>query len=924
MALSAAGILRHIDPLIYGRRGRPLAVALLTLMTLLMLVQAARIQPDAGFEKSVPIEHPYMQVLRQYQAEFGGANVVLVALLQKNGDIYNERFLSELKVATDEVMFTPGMDRTHLSSLFTKDVRFIEVVDGGFVAGDVVPANYAPTPEMLELVRGNVAKSGLTGRLVSKDQRGAMVAAEVLASDPISGHKTDLVRVAHELEDRVRGRFGSPKKYIYKLKQDAPPFMAGDIVAEEFHEPGWGHWLRQFQASKKLADDSTLQLIFRGYELNVETAANPQYNPELSVHIIGFTKVVGDVTDATLQVLLFFALTVLGTMLALWWYLGNFRLALLPLGCSIVAVVWEFGLLKTFGYGLDPFAIMVPFLVLAVSTSHGVQYVNTWADEVVHGKDGFEASRATFRRLFIPGSIALITNVAGFLTIALVPIGSIRDMSANACLGMLAVIATNKIMMPVWLSYLGVRDVDAFRQKRLVRLHAGDKLWRVLARVTDTPVAASLIIISLLVLGVSWGIQKHRIIGDAQTGVPELRPDSVYNQDVDAIVNNFTIGSDLFKVIAEADPNTCVQYDTLEQMDNFVWRMRNVEGVQSVMAFSQATRKAFSGMLELNPKFEVVPRNGNILVLVNRGIQTSTGLLNFDCSAMPVFLFTSDHKAETISRVVETTKLLNELGAKEFYEEHPESKPELCEQKVAQRRQLGVQQVRLKQHKEQLLDHGFNDEAIAADAQTQSLQKTLDEMVTAFKANATVCPLNFAIGTGNISVMAATNEVVEAKELPIILWVYGVIIVLVLLSYRSFAGLLAICIPLFMVSVFANALMALFGIGLKVATLPVVSLAVGIGVDYGIYIYDLLQDKVQHQGKSLREAYFETLRQTGKAVIFTGICLAGGVVAWLFSGLQFQRDMGLLLVFMFTANMLGAVLLCPAYCRFLMRMPKTA
>ena len=125
-------------------------------------------------------------------------------------------------------------------------------------------------------------------------------------------------------------------------------------------------------------------------------------------------------------------------------------------------------------------------------------------------------------------------------------------------------------------------------------------------------------------------------------------------------------------------------------------------------------------------------------------------------------------------------------------------------------------------------------------------------------------------------------------------------------------------IPLLMVSVFANALMAALGIGLKVATLPVVSLAVGIGVDYGIYIYDLLQQHVK-QGLSVRQAYVETLRRTGKAVIFTGVCLTGSVATWIFSDLQFQRDMGELLMFMFAANMLGAVLLAPALFRMFAR-----
>jgi predicted RND superfamily exporter protein len=925
MRVTAKDVLKLIEPLIYGRRSRRVCVALLAAATAWFLVQALQIRPDADFEKAVPVDHPYMQVLRQYQAEFGGANVVLISLQQpRGGDIYNEKFLGALKTATEEVTFIHGVDRAHTSSIFTRNVRFLEVVDGGFVAGDVVPADYAPTPAMFELIRRNVGKAGLSGRLVSKDQQGALIATEIVENDPLSGQKTDLVKVAQDLEDSVRARFSSPDKYVYRLKQARPPFDANEVIAEGFDDPGWQRWFKSYPAGKTLADGSQAQLDISARDLSVERVANPDYNADISVHIIGFTKVVGDVSDASLQVMLFFALTVLGTMLALWWYLGSLRLALLPLCCSLVAVVWEFGLLRSFGYGLDPFAIMVPFLVLAVSTSHGVQYVNTWADEVVAGKDGYAASLATFRRLFIPGSIALITNVAGFLTIYLVPIGSIRDMSVNACLGMLAVIVTNKVMMPVWLSYLGVANVDAFRRTRLARINAGDKVWRLISVVTEKPVALAMIAFSLLVLALSWSVQGRRIVGDAQTGVPELRPDSVYNRDVADITANFTIGSDILKLIAETDPGTCVQYDTLEQIDQFVWRMRNVAGVESAASFTSATRQAYQGMFEMNPKFAIVPRNSNVLVLVNRGIQTSTGLLNFDCSAMPVFLFARDHKAGTIARLIDSAKQFNAQNARDFYASHPRANAAYCADKAALRSRLGQERVQLDRLAEQQRSLGLDEATIAAEPKVLALQTSADTGTAKLRELTQACPVNFAIGTGNVGVMAATNEVVESKELPIILWVYAVIMLLVLLSYRSLAALLAICIPLFMVSIFANALMALFGIGLKVATLPVVSLAVGIGVDYGIYIYDLLQDKVLHQGKPLRQAYFETLRQTGKAVIFTGVCLAGGVVAWLFSDLQFQRDMGLLLVFMFSANMLGAVLLSPAYCHFLLRRRRDA
>lgn len=916
--MTAQAVLRWVEPLIYGRRARPVCVALLVAATAWFLWQALQIRPDADFEKNIPLGHPYMQVLHQYQSEFGGANTVLIALMRREGTIYDGRFLEDLKKATEEVSYIHGIDRAHVSSIITRNVRFLEVVDGGFAAGDVVPADYQPTPEMLALIQRNVAKAGVIGNLVSRDQRGAMIAAEVLQNAP-EGGRTDLVAVARDLEQRVRARLTQPTVYRYHLAEARPPFAAGEVIAEEFAAPDWTSWFRRVDATKTLEDGSTLRQRFALRDLRLESAPNPDYDPRLDVHIIGFTKVVGDVSDASLQVLGFFALTVLGTMLALWWYLGSLRLALLPLCCSLVAVVWEFGLLRSFGYGLDPFAIMVPFLVLAVSTSHGVQYVNTWADEVMHGRDGFEASRATFRRLFIPGSIALITNVAGFMTISLVPIGSIRDMSVNACLGMLAVIVTNKVMMPVWLSYLGVRGVEAFRAQRLARVAAGDRWWRLLSGVTERPVAATLVVLSLLVLAGSWVMQRERIIGDAQAGVPELRPDSVYNRDVAAITERFSIGTDILKVIAEAEPASCVQHETLEQLDQFIWRLRNVPGVRSVKGFSDATRQAMQGMWELNPKFGVLPRDSNVLVLVNRGIQTSTGLLNFDCSAMPIFVFTGDHRAETLARLAAASVRLDAQGAREFYEAHPEADAKVCTARVAQRGRVSLAQQALDRRALALRDSGIDDAAFNADAERARLQAGLDAAKAQLEALKGACPVHFAIGTGNVAVMAATNDVVEAKELPIILWVYAVIVALVLVCYRSIVALLAICIPLFMVSIFANALMAVFGIGLKVATLPVVSLAVGIGVDYGIYIYDLLQDKVRREGKALRQAYFETLQQTGKAVIFTGVCLAGGVVAWLFSGLQFQRDMGLLLVFMFSANMLGAVLLSPAWCCFLLR-----
>jgi predicted RND superfamily exporter protein len=133
---------------------------------------------------------------------------------------------------------------------------------------------------------------------------------------------------------------------------------------------------------------------------------------------------------------------------------------------------------------------------------------------------------------------------------------------------------------------------------------------------------------------------------------------------------------------------------------------------------------------------------------------------------------------------------------------------------------------------------------------------------------------------------------------------------------------MAVVLPLVLVSYLAEGLMALLGIGLTVATLPVVALGVGVGVDYGIYIFSRMGGAIK-RGDAIEDAYRHTLEATGSAVFFTGLTLAIGVSTWFLSTLKFQGDMGVLLTFMFIVNMIGAVLLLPALATFLYR-KKTA
>ncbi|MEQ1439621.1 MMPL family transporter [Fontimonas sp. SYSU GA230001] len=851
VAFNQEAILAVVEPIIYGKR--VLMLVLLGVLTALFAWFAAGTHVDAGFDKSIPLEHPYMKVLKQYEDDFGGANTVLVALIQKDKshDIYNEHFLTKLKQVTDEIFFLPGIDRSRVSSLFTPDVRFVEVVEGGFAGGNVIPAEYQPNEYYFNLVRGNVGKGGHVGRYVSKDQRGAMVFSELLEVDPVTGKKLDYREVARQLEQKIRGQY---------------------------------------------QDD------------------------QIDIHIVGFAKVIGDVTDAANEVVMYFFVALGMTFILLILYLGSFKLSILPLVCSFIAVIWEFGLLTASGFGLDPFAILVPFLILAVSVSHGVQYTSSWVSELATGKNGYDASLETFRRLAIPGTTALITDLAGFLTILLIPIDIIREMAINASFGMAAIIVTNKILMPIWLTYMNVKDVETFVQKQEARESVLLPLFRAMTVVTRPVPAAIVIIVSAVAFGFSLWMSKGMLYGDSQAGVPELRPDSRYNNDSNAITANFTIGTDIIKVIAETDPEACIKFDVMEQIDRFGWHMENDEGVASILSLPWAARTVNSAFSEAAPKFKVLPRNQYVMVQAITPIPTSSGLLNPNCAAMAVFLFTKDHKAETLARLTDEVKAFNAANAKQWFELNPGVDAAYCDRKNAARSTWLDAKVALKKQITQLKARNFSDADVDAHARVIELRKRVDESKLALDGYDKACPVNFALASAQGGVMAASNEVVKAKDKPILYYVYAVIIVFLWLSFRNVAGVFSILAPLYLVSEMIVALMAMTGIGMKVATLPVAALAVGIGVDYGIYIYSTIEEFVK-KGKSLADAYYETLRMTGKPVMFTGLVLSGSVATWLMSGLQFQADMGLLLTFAFFANMIGAIVGCPAICRYLMKLP---
>ena len=206
--------------------------------------------------------------------------------------------------------------------------------------------------------------------------------------------------------------------------------------------------------------------------------------------------------------------------------------------------------------------------------------------------------------------------------------------------------------------------------------------------------------------------------------------------------------------------------------------------------------------------------------------------------------------------------------------------------------------------------------AYLTDHKAETLKQVV-AVVEKFAAENNSEGITFLSAAGNAGIEAATNIVVEKANTEMLFFVYAAVIILSYLSFRSFKAVVCAILPLMLTSILCQALMVGLGVGVKVATLPVIALGVGIGVDYALYVMSVML--INHRkGMSIADAYYAALLSTGKMVVLTGITLGLSVSTWVFSPIKFQADMGLLLAFMFIWNMLGALILLPALSKFLL------
>jgi hypothetical protein len=591
--------------------------------------------------------------------------------------------------------------------------------------------------------------------------------------------------------------------------------------------------------------DTGKPLDYSAFAHELDAKVRSKESDSIHIHIDGFAQLMGDLIDGLFQVMTYFAAAAAMVAIVIYFYTRCIRSTVLVLGCSLVAVIWQLGIIHLLGFVLDPYSILVPFLVFAIGVSHGAQKMNGIMQDVGRGTHRYVAARYTYRRLFLAGATALAADAVGFAVLMIIDIPVIRELAMTASIGVAVLVFTNLLLLPVLLSYTGVNFAAAERSLHVeAKSEQGILHW--ITRFTERRYATRTLIVGAILAAGGYTISLHLKIGDLEPGASELRSNSRYNRDNTFITQNYGLSSDQFSVIVKAsNERGLATYQALVDQDRLTMKLRELPSVQAVASSPEYARFSTSSGYEGSPKWLTLNRDPLVIAQAMGAVSIEyPELLNQKWSTGRVSAYLTDHKAETLSHVVDV--------AKSFADTH----------------------------------------------NTNNYQ--------------------FLLAGGSAGIAAATNITVERANRTMLYLVYAAVIALCFITFRSWRAVIVAVVPLALTSILAEALMVLLGIGVKVSTLPVIALGVGIGVDYSLY---LLSVQLAHQraGVPLKEAYRQAVGFTGKVVALVGITLAAGVITWAFSPIKFQADMGILLTFMFVWNMIGALIGIPALSSFLLR-----
>ncbi|MDD2886032.1 MAG: MMPL family transporter [Dechloromonas sp.] len=578
-------------------RNPKIVLALVLVVTILFGIALPKLRVFTDFSDLLPQNHSYIKVYNRLKENFGGANMIVMAVEVDKGTIFNDETLKLIHQATQGVDNLPGVNHNLVSSLTHRTARKVFLDDqGGFASESYYdPLQPNRTVAELEQLRNDViANPTIYGLLVSPDMKAALIKAQLNEGDI-----------------------------------DYPTtFAALQAVRAELNRPGH------------------------------------------QIHITGNPVLTGWVYTYLNQIveIMAYTLILLATLLVV--YFRRFYGIALPLLGIALSSIWGLGFMAVMGINLEPLSLPIPFLIAARATSHGVQLVVRYYEELAIVHDGKKAARNALDALFRPGSLAIIVDAVGIAVLVLGAAPFNHKLGIAAGFWGFSVIFTVHFMVPLALTVL-----PAPKNHENGNEWIRNFLGRAMALTGGTEGGARSILILTLIgaIGGSYLVGKVQL-GESEPGSPLLHHDHDYNLSTKAINTRFP-GSEELHVVARTDDKGGIKRpEVMAAIERFQAHMMSDPQLGGTKAMPGVLRVVNKLIHNDDPRWMQLPdakdEIGGLMFTYMASSPIPGALKEFvtpDEDEADMVFYYKDHQADTIKRVV----ALAEEGIKQIEAEVP-------------------------------------------------------------------------------------------------------------------------------------------------------------------------------------------------------------------------------------------------------------
>jgi hypothetical protein len=582
------------------------------------------------------------------------------------------------------------------------------------------------------------------------------------------------------------------------------------------------------------------------------------------IYITGYPMLYAWITHYKPELYMIFFVTLVVMTALLWWYFRSFMGIFIPLISAIISAIWGLGFAATLKINIDPLILVIPLLLSARALSHSVQSMERYHEEFARVGEKKEAIVFAYGYLYKPGILGTICDGLGVLTIAVATIPLMRNLAMYGSFWVLSIYVSSIVLHPVLVSLLPPPRAKHIDRAKLATLDL-DAAVEEVRKITVRPGDKIYLKIGHFLIALTQGNRKWVVSSLALV----------------LLFGGAYISRTYLKV-GDTSAGKAILYNNHPYNISGDYINKNFLGANQMIVIAEGKKPgamANAGSLKLIEDFALysysIPAVG--------GAVTITDIMKR--------LFRTYHDGNPKWSVLPETKV--DLAQMFFILGSNMAPGELDRFVSVPDYTNATVTIYFKDYNNRIIHDAIDS------AKNYIQEHPLDEM-------------RFRLAGGIIGILASVNEEVEWSYWMNMLLIFSLTFMFCWWAYRTWLGAIVLFIPLLLSQVLCDLLMLALGIDMNINSLPICSVGVGIGVDYGIYVLARLAEEYQFSNGDYDRARYLAITSTGKAVIFTASTLVLSIFFFIFSTFKFQADMAILLCFLLVANMVGALAVLPA------------